>query len=172
MRPGVLIFWLLAVPMVACALLVITSRNPLRSALFLVAHMMLLAGMFLSLSAQYVAAVQVVVYAGAIMVLFVFVIMLLNLGGSQKMDAAGLGWALGIAMSLGLAALFVGTGVWKSGLHAGKATAKTLAQGGTAQAVGFALFDPELPWLFPFEVASIVLLMAAVGAIVLAKRKL
>ena len=171
MRPGVITFWVLALPLVVFALLVVTSRNPMRSALFLVAHMLLMAGMFLSLSAQYIAAVQIIVYAGAIMVLFLFVIMLLNLSGRGGGER-GLGWITGIAMSAGLAALLAGTGVWRMGLHAGKATAKSLSVGGTAKSIGFALFDPELPWLFPFEAASVILLLAVVGAVFLAKRKL
>ncbi len=171
MRPGVIAFWILALPLVVSALLVVVSRNPMRSALFLVAHMLLIAAMFLSLTAQYVAAVQVVVYAGAIMVLFLFVIMLLNLSGTGGGER-GAGWATGIAMSAGLAALLIAMGVWRAGLHAGKATAKSLSVGGTAQSIGFTLFDPELPWMFPFEVASVVLLVSVIGAIVLAKRRL
>ncbi len=171
MRPGVLMFWALALPLVVSAVMVVASRNPMRSALYLVAHMLLIAAMFLSLSAQYVAAVQVIVYAGAIMVLFLFVIMLLNLSGKGVLER-GAGWLFGMAMSAGLAALMVGAGVWRHGLHAGKATAKSLSAGGTAQSIGFTLFDPELPWLFPFEVASVLLLTAVVGAVVLAKRKL
>jgi NADH-quinone oxidoreductase subunit J len=171
MRPGLVLFWVLAAPLVVSALLVVVSRNPLRSALFLVAHMLLIAAMFLSLSAQYLAAVQVVVYAGAIMVLFLFVIMLLNLGGASG-GQKGIGWIAGAGMGAALAALVIGTGVWRVGLHAGKATAKSLSQGGTVQSVGIALFDPELPWLFSFEVASVLLLAAVIGAIVLAKRKL
>ncbi|MBM3496015.1 MAG: NADH-quinone oxidoreductase subunit J [Armatimonadetes bacterium] len=172
MRPGVILFWCLAAPLVASALAVIVARNPLRSALFLVAHMLVIAVVFLSLSAQYVAAVQVVVYAGAIMVLFLFVIMLLNLGGGVPPQGSRWGVGAGLLMSAGMAALLVGTGVWRQGLAAGKATAATVSRGGSAQAIGYALFDPDLPWLFPFEVASVLLVVAVVGAIVLAKRNL
>jgi NADH-quinone oxidoreductase subunit J len=168
----VLVFWCIAFPLVATALAVVITRNPLRSALALVAHMLLLAALFLSLSAQYVAAVQVIVYAGAIMVLFLFVIMLLNLGGAGAARRDGLGTKVGAGLGVALALALIGSGAWRNGLHAGKATARTVSGGGTAQAIGYALFDPDLPWLFPFEVASVVLVAAVVGAVVLAKRRL
>ncbi|MBK8006362.1 MAG: NADH-quinone oxidoreductase subunit J [Gemmatimonadetes bacterium] len=74
------IFWFFAVLAVGCALLVVTMRNPIASAFWLVQTMLCLAAIFLLLQAQFIGAIQVLVYAGAVMVLFLFVIMLLNLG--------------------------------------------------------------------------------------------
>jgi len=172
MTPGVTTFWTLAALAVASALLSVASRDPVRSAVALVTHMLILAALFLSLSAQFVAAVQVIVYAGAIMVLFLFAIMLLNLGVPARPDKrqrTGLGVAT--VLTLGLALAMVGGAVWRAGLSAGKASRVTLSRGGTVEAVGYALYDPELPWLFAFELTSVLLLAAVVGAVVLARRR-
>src|SRR2546423_12241546 len=96
-----IVFWILAVVSVVSALLVITNPNPVRSALFLVLTFLCVAVFYVTLSAQFIAAVQIIVYAGAIMVLFLFVIMLLNLGAPEALKEKGklqpaLAWALGV----------------------------------------------------------------------------
>src|SRR5437016_12292449 len=82
-------FWVLAIISVASALLVVANKNPVRSALALVVNFFVLSVFYLTLSAQFIAAVQVIVYAGAIMVLFLFVIMLLNLGAPEALRESG-----------------------------------------------------------------------------------
>jgi NADH-quinone oxidoreductase subunit J len=132
-----------------------------------------LALFYLSLSAQFIAAVQVIVYAGAIMVLFLFTIMLLNLGGPGAMRERG---GLQKPFAVGLALVFIGTlglaGALGTGLGRTLATPATLTQGGTVQAIGVSLFDPNAPWLFAFELTSVLLLLGIVGSIVLAKRRI
>jgi NADH-quinone oxidoreductase subunit J len=172
MTPGVTTFWVLAVLAGASALLSVLFRNPVRSALALVTHMLVLAALFLSLSAQFVAAVQVIVYAGAIMVLFLFAIMLLNVGApSDESRRSRIGLTVATVTALGLALAMVGGAVCRVGLSAGKASSVTLSRGGAVETIGYALYDPELPWLFVFELTSVLLLAAVVGAVVLARRR-
>ncbi len=164
-------FGVIAFLSILSAILMVMNRNPVRSALFLVANFALLAVLYLTLAAQFIAAVEIIVYAGAIMVLFLFVLMLLSLGASHALRERG-GLQPLVAIILGLiflaslsAAGAIGT------LGPGQATPQWVKNGGTVKAIGTALFDPRLPWLFPFEVTSILLLVAVVGAIVLAKRR-
>jgi NADH-quinone oxidoreductase subunit J len=168
-----LLFWILALISVGSAIAVVANKNPVRSALFLVVNFFVLAIFYLTLSAQFIAAVQIIVYAGAIMVLFLFVIMLLNLGAPEALRERG-GMAAPAAIVLALIFLTVlsGAGAISSGLGASKATPAWLASSGTVETVGLTLFDPRNPWLFPFEVTSFLLLIGVVGAIVLAKRRI
>jgi NADH-quinone oxidoreductase subunit J len=173
MTGSILLFWILALISVGSAILVVVNRNPVRSALALVANFFVLAVFYMTLSAQFVAAVQVIVYAGAIMVLFLFVIMLLNLGSPNAMNEK---FSIQAPVAILLAMIFigavVGSGALVHGLVHTSATAETLAYGGTVETVGRSLFDGHQPWLFPFEVTSILLLVGIVGSIVLAKRKI
>ena len=151
--------------LVATAMMVILHRNPVTSALFLVLSFCSLAGIYILLRAEFLGMVQVIVYAGAIMVLFLFVIMYLNLqhdveSGVQIALRRGLGWLVG-ALVLGLGALLLGRG-WASGPAS---DAAPMAQG-NVEAVGLALYSR---YLFPFEITSMVLLVAMVGAIVIAR---
>lgn len=166
-------FYALAALSVLTALLVVANRNPVRSALFLIANFFVLAVLYVTLSAEFIAAVQVIVYAGAIMVLFLFTIMLLNLGGPEALRERG---GLTAPMVLLLAAVFLVTllsaGTFAGPPHPSSATAATLATGGAVETIGTALFDPAKPWLFPFELTSIILLMGIVGSVILAKRRI
>jgi NADH-quinone oxidoreductase subunit J len=181
------VFTLLAVAAVASALLCVTQRNPVASALWLVSTMFALAGLFVILNAQFIAAIQVLVYAGAVMVLFLFVIMLLHVG-REPSDLRGRGGALG-AVAIGgilLAELFLlsrltpGTLAAMSGRAAGAGSPLEVFPAGqaaqadpVAQGVVGAIARPLFQtYLIPFEITSILLLAAAVGAVVLAKRKL
>lgn len=164
-------FWILAICAAVTAVCVVASRNPVRSAVSLIAHMLILALLFLQLSAEFVAAVQVVVYAGAIMVLFLFTIMLLNVGAAARKRRKGAGFIVALLISLTLAVTVLGGAVWRNGLMKRPVAKENPRYGGTAQAIGFSLYDPELPWLFAFELTSVVLLTAAVGAVVLAERR-
>jgi len=128
-----------------------------------------LAGLYLTLHAQFIAVIQILVYAGAIMVLFVFVIMLLNLGDERKLSE-GISWrklvAVGMCSALLLEFIYI-LGFAESSsapLNAAKAL-----EIGTVEFIGSQLFTR---FLFPFEITSLILTAAIVGAIVLAKRKI
>lgn len=176
------LFWLLAVTAVGAGVMVITRRSPVASALWLVVVMFCLAGHFMLLYGFFVAAVQVIVYAGAIMVLFLFVIMLLNLSDAELRRAnptfvkgASVA-AAGVVALLVIAALLSGRPAPAPPAAAGAAQAAPAASPspaappfGDPEAVGRLLFTD---YLIPFEVASLLLLAAMVGAVVLAKREL
>ena len=165
-------FWLLAAVSIGSALLVVSNKNPVRSALFLVTNFFVLSLFYLTLSAQFIAAVQVIVYAGAIMVLFLFVIMLLNLGAPESLrERGGMQTPVAIVLALSFLVAISGAGAISAGLPKSAATAASLATGGEVETIGRALFNPTMPWLFAFEVTSILLLVGVVGAIVLAKRR-
>lgn len=162
-----LIFYLFAAVSVVCSVLMITSRKAVVSALYLVVVMFSLAGLFALQSAHLIAALQVLVYAGAIMVLFLFVIMLLNVqektGGRAYHQ-----WPLQIGGVAVLSVLFVPLVAWYSA--AGGPEAKEMTDKfGTTAAVGELLYTE---YLLPFEIASVLLLAALVGAVILTKTKL
>ena len=196
-----LAFWILGAVAVGSSILVIAGRNPVASLLFLVIAFFALAGLFVTLEAHFLAAIQILVYAGAILVLFLFVIMLLNLGSPDEADvrlrrgpaaALALFGAVGFALLLILvvgrleapaggesgaaervgsaAAPAAGPGVAESGVTAGAAAAAAEPGPavGTTAALGTALFRD---YLLPFEVTSLLLLAAMVGAVMLAKRE-
>jgi NADH-quinone oxidoreductase subunit J len=160
------LFAALAGVLVVASLLVVLHRNPVTSALFLVLAFCALAGIYLVLRAEFIGMVQVIVYAGAIMVLFLFVIMYLNLGhdiegGVRLAVRRGLGWVLGaVLVAEGAMLLSRGWGHGPTDLTA------DLAATGNTQAIGLLLYSR---YLFPFEITSIVLLVAMVGAIVIAR---
>src|SRR6266542_606932 len=168
-----IIFWAFAGLAIASALCCITRVNPLASALWLVVTLFSLAALFVLLDAQFIAVLQVLVYAGAIMVLFLFVIMLLNLGRPGPTDIKG-------PVGLLIAAVLAGTLLFQLRV-VGQATlpdairlppgtiAAMQQQQGMVAAVATPLFDA---YLVPFEISSVLLLAAIVGAVVLAKRKL
>ena len=167
------VFWVFGVIAMLSALLCITRRNPLYSALWLVVTLFALAALFVLLDAQFIAVLQVLVYAGAIMVLFLFVIMLLNLGRPGPSDIKGPVGLL-IAIVLAGALLLQLQPLSEAKLpDAVRLPAGTVAavqqQQGMVGAVAGPLFEA---YLVPFEIASVLLLAAIVGAVVLAKRKL
>ena len=160
-----LLFAVFAITLVGCSLMVILHRNPVTSALFLVVAFCALAGLYLLLQAEFLAMVQVIVYAGAIMVLFLFVIMYLNLkrdveDGLQFALRRGAGWLLGILL-LGTAALFLSRG-WAPGAT----TEASPPPIGNSAAIGRLLYSR---YLFPFELTSILLLVGIVGAVVIGR---
>ena len=160
-------FYIFAALTLVCGFLVVAnpfSRNPVTSAMFLIVMMACLAGLFVTLHAFFIAAVQVLVYAGAVMVLFLFVIMLLDLKEEtrRKFNAFGIGAGL-IAVG-GIAAILVKT-IWFSGVGANK---QPLIEGSTV-ALGRELFKN---YLLPFEIVSVLLLVAMVGVILLSKKEL
>ena len=165
-------FWIFGVIAMAGGLLCITRKNPIGSALWLVVTLFALAAMYVLLDAQFIAALQVLVYAGAIMVLFLFVIMLLNLGRPGPSDIkgpVGVGVAALLAGTLLLQLRVLGQAAPPEAIQLPAGTMAALQQQGMVAAVAGPLFDA---YLIPFEITSLLLLAAIVGAVVLAKRKL
>lgn len=166
-----ILFYGLAAIMVVSSLMVILRKNPVHSALFLVLTFLCLAVLYLLLNAQFIAAIQVIVYAGAIMVLFIFVIMLLNLE-SEVASKSGHGlqkfWAMVISIVLAISFVSIMTVKVFTG-EKGIFTPETVNAAGNSEVIGRLLFTE---FLLPFEITSVLLLAAIIGAIVLAKKKL
>ncbi len=160
------LFFGFAALLVVCSLLVVLHKNPITSALFLVLAFSALAGIYLLLHAEFLGMVQIVVYAGAIMVLFLFVIMYMNLQhdvetGVQTAVRRGIGWLTGAVL------LLVGTTLLRRGWFLGPANEQMPAmEHGNVAAIGKVLYSR---YLFPFEITSILLLVAMVGVIVIAR---
>jgi NADH-quinone oxidoreductase subunit J len=148
---------------VAGAVNLLVQRHPINSALSLIAVMASLAVEYLLLGAEFVAAVQVIVYAGAIMVLFVFVIMLLNAGEEERTKGSR------VALLLGVPGMLVGAILvaWSLLQHSGTGEVSIGALPGAPSTIGWLLFHD---YLLPFEVTSILVLIAIMGAVVLAAR--
>ena len=160
------LFYTFAGLMIGSALAVILARHPIYAVLSLVVTLCAMAALFVLLGAFFVAAVQVLVYAGAIMVLFLFVVMLLDLSPETAARARGVLWLLGIAM----AGLFLTK--LTAALHSLASSPVAHAASrplGTTASIGTLLFTTY--WL-PFELASALILVGIVGAVVLAKRNL
>jgi NADH-quinone oxidoreductase subunit J len=167
-------FLLFAVMAAVGAVMMIGSRNPVASLMYLVLAFFALSGIFVLLDAHFLAAAQVIVYTGAILVLFLFVIMLLNLGHREEIDLRGLTARL-VALVAGSALFaFVGALVMRgrpatiAGESSREAVALLISSRGAVAAVAEPLFTS---YLVPFEVTSLLLLVAIVGAIVLARRR-
>jgi NADH-quinone oxidoreductase subunit J len=157
-----IVFAILAVLAISAAVAMVSTRNAVHSALALIANMVVLATFYVLLNAPFIAMVQIAVYAGAIMVLFLFVIMLL---GAEKLEgiAGRTSWQTIIAFLLGIGMLFVlGTALVAQEPSA-QAAIGELENAGPA-AVGLKLFES---YVFPFEVTSLLLLVAMVGVVVL-----
>ncbi|MGV3616016.1 MAG: NADH-quinone oxidoreductase subunit J [Fimbriimonas sp.] len=165
--PNLLLFTALASAAAVCAVGVVAFNNAIRSALCLVVNFFLLAFVYFTLQAEMLGITQVIVYTGAIMVLFLFVIMLLNLGAplvlGEKRDPKKL---FGIALGLGMFAL-IGSQILPSLLSVTEP--KSIDGFGGPQAIGRSLFTN---YVYPFEAVSILLLIGVVGSILLAKRRI
>jgi len=158
-----ILFSVFAAVCVAGAVNLIAQRHPIDSALSLVVVMGSLAAEYLLLGAEFVAAVQVIVYAGAIMVLFVFVIMLLNAGEEDRTKGSRIALLFGVPGMLVGSVLIAWVLIERSGTHAVEAGALP----GQPRIIGWLLFHD---FLLPFEVTSILVLIAIMGAVVLASR--
>jgi NADH-quinone oxidoreductase subunit J len=159
------IFFVLAAIAVLGALSLILKRHPIHSALSLIVVMIALAGLYLLMGAEFVAAVQIIVYGGAIMVLFVFVIMLLNAGVEERTNVSKLAATAGIPLAVALlgflaAAIARSNDPAQAGLQTG-----TLA---STKDISTMLFRE---FVYPFELTSFLILVAILGAIVLAQRE-
>ncbi len=163
-----LIFYIFGFGAVVSALLMVTNKRPVRAAMSLVATMSFLAGLYVLLDAHLIAALQLIVYAGAIMVLFLFVIMLLNI--EEKEGLLGVNTILLQFLAMLVVGMLFVTMV---SLFKGDGTPLTFGpvpeDFGTTKAVGMMLFTR---YLLPFEIASVLLLAAIVGAVILAKRRI
>src|SRR3954462_593664 len=164
-------FWIFAVLTVAFAAQVVLRRNPVHAAVSLVGAFFFLAGIYLLLAAHLIAILQIMVYAGAVMVLIVFVIMLLNLKEEELGEQRLTVWK-----GIGVVAVLAGTGViaWKAlaPAYAGvlaRDNAMAVAGFGGVKAVGRPLY---LQSVLPFEITSLLLLVAVVAAVVVAKGKI
>lgn len=165
---GDLVFYIFSALTIFFGFLVVAnplSKNPVTSAMFLALTIISLAGLFVTLHAFFLAAVQILVYAGAVMVLFLFVIMLLNIEEAEKKRIHVFSWVSGGIAVLGLIYV-LGSAIKASNVTEGLADA-TL-EGSTA-ALGKLLFTH---YLLPFEIMSVLLLVAMVGAILLSKKEL
>jgi len=160
------LFFIAAIGALGGAIAVVTLRNPFYSVLALVVHLVMLAALFLLLRAEFVAAAQVIVYAGAVMVLYVFVVAYVGeaeeLAGGNTLRILGPLIAVALAIVLCIAMLGSGlAGIKSKGAH-------YVLGFGTPRQIGTLLLTK---YLFPFELASILLLVAAVGAVMLARRR-
>jgi NADH-quinone oxidoreductase subunit J len=167
------VFGVASIIAIVSAIMCITRKSPVASALWLVSVMFQLAVLYVLLDAQFLAAVQVLVYAGAIMVLFLFVIMLLNIGRPGPDDMkVGVGRIVAFVLGLLLIAELVGlrsVTLPRNGSLPEGTIARMVEQQGPLHAVATPLFQQ---YLIPFEITSVMLLAALVGGVVLAKRKL
>jgi NADH-quinone oxidoreductase subunit J len=173
MTPAIVTFWVIAIVSVATALGVVLHRNPIRSALLLVVNFFCLAVFYVMLNAQVLAVLQVLVYAGAIMVLFLFVIMLLNLGGEVNstdplVGQKAVGLLLGAALLGGLVFAInrsAGLGPVVADSRVAELQGKGISQ---IQIIGWDLFTK---YVYPFELTSVLLLVGVMGVIILTKRR-
>jgi NADH-quinone oxidoreductase subunit J len=166
-----ILFYIFAAVAIGGAIGVVLAKSPVGSLLFMVTTLGSLAGIFVLLEAHFLAAIQIIVYAGAIMVLFLFVIMLLNLGHDYQRDLRGGLFAIlsfmVVGLMAGLLARQIGlAGVFEPGAEASAIDA-ALREHGVVGAIAQPLYTT---YVVPFEITGILLLVAIVGAIVLAKR--
>jgi NADH-quinone oxidoreductase subunit J len=148
-------------------ILVITRKNPVHSALALILGLLSQAGLYLMLYAPFVAGVQIILYAGGIMVLFLFVIMLVNIERVEKEREFNKQWLVGILAAGALGALFVL--IYTKGRTLFPGGVVLLPEGNNTQQIGMLLYGQ---YMFPFEIASLLLLVAIIGAVVMAKRRI
>jgi NADH-quinone oxidoreductase subunit J len=157
------VFLVLAAVVVAGAVSLILQRHPIHSALSLIVVMVALAGLYLLQGAEFVAAVQIIVYAGAIMVLFIFVIMLLNAGEEERSNVSRMARFVGVPLGVVLlleVAYWIGTAT----AHLGSAPPEAVS----TRDLSTLLFRE---FVFPFELTSFLILIALLGALVLARRE-
>jgi len=165
MTGALVIFFVLAALAVLGAISLIVQRHPIHSALSLIVVMVALAGLYLLMGAEFVAAVQIIVYGGAIMVLFIFVIMLLNAGEEERTNFSRLATFAGVPLALAV------TGLIGAGIARTSASLPAPEPGGvltSTRTLSTLLFSE---FVYPFELTSFLILVAILGAIVLAQRE-
>lgn len=163
-------FYFFALLVLGGALLTITRRNAVHSAISLIVSLAGVAGIFLLQQAEFLFAVQIVLYVGGIMVLFLFVIMLVNLDEAAKMRQFNRQWTVAIAAVL-LVAAEMGFFIWKGAgaFRLGAPASVEAAKVGNVERIADLLFSD---YLLPFEIASVLLLAAVVGSVVMAKKRI
>jgi NADH-quinone oxidoreductase subunit J len=162
-----ILFFVLAFIAVAGAVTLILAREPIHSALSLILVMISLAVLYLLLGAEFIAGVQIIVYAGAIMVLFVFVIMLLNAGVEERTDFSKLAKYIGLPLAV---FMILEVAYWMARSIVGRTVANGTVANSTSvstEALSRMIFQQ---YLLPFEATSILILIAIIGALVLAKK--
>ena len=160
-------FYFLSGLAVSSGIVVITRKNPVHSALALIVTLLALAGLYLMLYAPFVAGVQIILYAGGIMVLFLFVIMLVNLERNQKEEQFNKQWLVGLIAAVALGALFVI--VYVKGTALFPEHTLQIPEGEKTLSLAVLLYRE---YLFAFEIASLGLLVARIGAGVMAKKRI
>jgi NADH-quinone oxidoreductase subunit J len=160
-------FYFLAGISLISAVLVITQRNPVHSALALILGLLAQAGLYLMLYAPFVAGVQIILYAGGIMVLFLFVIMLVNLERANREEQFNKQWLVGTAAAAALGFLFITVYLKGNALWHEKASLPI--ESSNTQEIGTLLYGQ---YMFAFEIASLLLLVAIIGAVVMAKKRI
>jgi NADH-quinone oxidoreductase subunit J len=165
MTAPVVIFFVLAAIAVLGAVSLILQRHPIHSALSLIVVMVALAGLYLLMGAEFVAAIQIIIYGGAIMVLFIFVIMLLNAGEEERTNFSGLATYAGIPLAVAVTGLIAAAIVSSSRSLPPPAPSGALT---STKTLSMLLFNE---FVYPFELTSFLILVAILGAIVLAQRE-
>jgi NADH-quinone oxidoreductase subunit J len=157
--------------MIIGGILVITRKNAVHSALALITALLAQAGLYLMLYAPFVAGVQIILYAGGIMVLFLFVIMLINLERTMKERQFNKQWLVGIIAAAALGGLFIS--VYTKGKRLFPEGRMSYAEAQNTQGIASLLFDSQRGmYMFAFEIASLLLLVAIIGAVVMAKKRI
>jgi NADH-quinone oxidoreductase subunit J len=160
-------FYLLSGIMLIGGILVITRKNPVHSALALIVTLLAQASIYLMLYAPFVAGVQIILYAGGIMVLFLFVIMLVSIDRSMKERQFNSQWVAGLVAATALGGLFIG--VYTKGTSIFPEHAPSVVADNNTQEVAKLLYGQ---YMFAFEIASLLLLVAIIGAVVMAKKRI
>ena len=166
-------FYLLSGLAIAGGSLVITRRNAIHSALALIVTLLAIAGLYLMLYAPFVAGVQIIVYAGGIMVLFLFVIMLVSLERTAKERQFNRMWPVGLLAACSLLALFMS--VYAKGKDLFVERGPQLPESENTQQIGIMLYGEAGrmgQYTFAFEIASLLLLVAILGAVIMAKKRI
>ena len=163
-------FYLLATVAVVGAIVMVVKVNPVHSALALIVTLLASAGLYLMLYAPFMAGVQIVLYAGGILVMFLFVMMLVNIQELYVEKMMNRQWLLALGATIALALLMLGALV--RGAKTLPQQAAVVTEQNNVQQLGLLLYGRETGYyIFPFEIASVLLLMAIVGAVVMAKRR-
>jgi NADH-quinone oxidoreductase subunit J len=160
-------FYLLSGIMLVGGIAVITRKNPVHSALALIVTLLAQASIYLMLYAPFVAGVQIILYAGGIMVLFLFVIMLVNIERSMKERQFNSQWVAGIVAATALGGLFIA--VYAKGKDLFPDHVMPVVESDNTQKVASLLYGQ---YMFAFEIASLLLLVAIIGAVVMAKKRI
>jgi NADH-quinone oxidoreductase subunit J len=160
-------FYLLAGIMLIGGILVITRKNPVHSALALIVTLLAQASIYLMLYAPFVAGVQIILYAGGIMVLFLFVIMLVSIDRSVRERQFNSQWVAGLIAATALGGLFIA--VYTKGKNIFPEHAMPIVENDNTQKIATMLYGQ---YMFAFEIASLLLLVAIIGAVVMAKKKI